>query len=173
MCFLDLNHKGHATTARKVRGLVRLWCKADERTRVRGLRQVCAGVRLNTQEQNSYAKRAQTPNKWRGFHQRLVQFRRNLPRLATIPTYSAAHYPVTYTENGHRSSSFLGFLAVSVFTGIACAILSVLGFGAGLWMAVLWYVIGCWIGFALPVAIYLIVYMAPKTETGQPHPGYL
>jgi len=49
---------------------------------------------------------------------------------------------------------------------------SLLGFGAGLWMAIFWYVIGCWIGFAVPVAAYLIASVAQKTGPDRVHPKY-
>jgi len=70
------------------------------------------------------------------------------------------------------AGNLLGFLAISVATGIACAMASLLGFGAGLWMAIFWYVIGCWIGFAVPVAAYLIASVAQKTGPDRVHPKY-
>jgi hypothetical protein len=52
----------------------------------------------------------------------------------------------------------LAYLVVSLITGLTCAAVSLLGFGAGFWTVVLWYVLGCWAGFAgsVAVAVYLL-----------------
>ncbi len=49
----------------------------------------------------------------------------------------------------------LAYLVVSLITGVICAAISLLGFGAGFWMVALWYVLGCWAGLAGSVALYL------------------
>jgi len=49
----------------------------------------------------------------------------------------------------------LAYLVVSLITGAIWAAISLLGFGAGFWMAVLWYVLGSWAGLAGSVALYL------------------
>ena len=66
----------------------------------------------------------------------------------------------------------LGFLAMSVITGMACAMASMLFFGVGLWMAVLWYIIGCWIGFAASVGAYLIASISLSSDTDRGQPKY-
>ena len=49
-----------------------------------------------------------------------------------------------------------GYLVVSVISGILGAAISYFGFGAGVLSAGLWYIIGCWAGFAASVALFLI-----------------
>lgn len=49
----------------------------------------------------------------------------------------------------------LAYLVVSLITGLACATISLLGFGAGFWIVAMWYVFGCWAGFAGSMALYL------------------
>lgn len=66
----------------------------------------------------------------------------------------------------------LGFLAISVCTGMACTLTSLLGFDAGVWMAVLWYIIGCWIGFIISVAVFLVASTTMETDTDRAHPKY-
>lgn len=59
----------------------------------------------------------------------------------------------------------LAYLVVSLITGVICAAISLLGFGAGFWMAVLWYVLGSWAGLAGSVVLYLSC-GAQSTPTG-------
>lgn len=47
----------------------------------------------------------------------------------------------------------IAHLVFSVLTGLVFTAVAVLGFGAGLWMAALWYVIGSWAGFAASVVV--------------------
>ena len=55
------------------------------------------------------------------------------------------------------------FLVFSVLGGIVCAGISLLGFGAGFWIAALWYVLGAWAGFAISVAAFLLTEQRHKS----------
>jgi len=61
----------------------------------------------------------------------------------------------------------LAFLMVSVVTGLTFATVSLLGFGAGFWMVALWYVAGCWAGFGMAIAAFLIA--GAKQNPTLPH----
>lgn len=49
------------------------------------------------------------------------------------------------------------YLVCSLISGFAFALTSFLGFDAGLWAMTLWYVAGCWTGFAASLALFLLV----------------
>jgi len=50
----------------------------------------------------------------------------------------------------------MAFLVVSVMAGLGFASVGFLGFGAGFWAVILWYVAGCWAGFAACIGWVLI-----------------
>lgn len=50
----------------------------------------------------------------------------------------------------------VAYLVVSLIVGTTCAAVSFLGFGAGLWTMMVWYVVGCWAGFAVSLIVFLL-----------------
>jgi len=61
------------------------------------------------------------------------------------------------------------YLVVSVVTGLSCAAVSYFGFGVGLLALALWYVAGCWAGFAACVAAFLLAGAGRKPPLNQWH----
>ncbi len=59
------------------------------------------------------------------------------------------------------------YLVVSLITGFTFAAVSFLGFGTGFWTMMLWYVAGCWAGFGLSLATYLMT--NTRSEPPVPH----
>jgi len=51
----------------------------------------------------------------------------------------------------------IAYLVISFFTGIVCAVVGLIGFGVGLLGIFLWYIAGCWAGFAVSVALFLLI----------------
>lgn len=62
------------------------------------------------------------------------------------------------TKNEHETGDGImaGYLIISVVAGFACAAVSYFGFGMGLLPVVLWYIAGCWAGFAAAVLVFLL-----------------
>lgn len=50
----------------------------------------------------------------------------------------------------------MAYLVISVMTGLGFAAVGFLGFGTGFWATILWYVAGCWAGFAVCFVLTLI-----------------
>lgn len=50
----------------------------------------------------------------------------------------------------------LAYLVLSLITGLIFAVTSFLGFDTGFWATLMWYVLGCWAGFAGGVSVYLL-----------------
>jgi hypothetical protein len=51
----------------------------------------------------------------------------------------------------------VAYLVISVVTGLGFAAVGLLGFGAGFWATVLWYVAGCWVGLVASIGVFLFV----------------
>ena len=109
---------------------------------------------------------------WRKFSQPAGNFgtdSQNSPHFHPIHRHNSQYQTRKFCMG---VGNLLGFLMVSILTGFACAVISVVAYGAGLWIALLWYVIGCWIGFAMPVLAYLVASLASKTNPDQSYPEY-
>ncbi len=56
------------------------------------------------------------------------------------------------------------YLVCSVIAGIFCAMVGLVGFDAGFWMTIAWYVAGCWAGLIASVTLFFLV----NTRQGTP-----
>jgi hypothetical protein len=78
--------------------------------------------------------------------------------------------PVGQSDKG--DGIMLAYLMFSLIFGAACAGISLLGFGVSLWMAALWYVLGCWAGFGLSVTVFLLIERNTKPGHTDMRPEY-
>lgn len=58
------------------------------------------------------------------------------------------------------------YLIISVFTGLVAFFAGLIGFDTGFWTAALWYVVGCWAGFAVTLAIVIAAMQIRKPLDG-------
>ncbi|MFT7596473.1 MAG: hypothetical protein ACI8R4_003808 [Paracoccaceae bacterium] len=94
-----------------------------------------------------------------------------LPQFQRIETPGSQYaQPNPSTEKG--TGTLLAYLLISLFTGFTCALVSLLGFDGGVWMALVWYVFGSWIGFALAVIAYMATLAASENGVDQSRPEY-
>lgn len=56
------------------------------------------------------------------------------------------------------------YMAITVLTGTIFASVCILGFGGGLWMAALWYILGSWAGFGLSLTASLLLGSGAEPE---------
>jgi hypothetical protein len=61
----------------------------------------------------------------------------------------------------------LAYLVLSLITGLIFAATGLLGFGAGFWAILMWYIVGCWAGVAGGVAAYLLNGARNSSAVGQ------
>jgi hypothetical protein len=71
-----------------------------------------------------------------------------------------------------RDRTMAAYLVVSVMTGIAFAAIGLLSFDAGFLGTALWYVGGCWAGFAAAVALHLLSDARSGPDQAEMRPEY-
>lgn len=60
------------------------------------------------------------------------------------------------------------YLMISVLSGVVFALASAFAYDGGFWMSAMWYLIGCWAGFGVTLAVVLAAFVVRKpapTET--------
>lgn len=64
------------------------------------------------------------------------------------------------------------YIVISVLSGVVFALTSFFAFDSGFWMSALWYVLGCWAGFGVTLAIVLATFVVRKPASAKAHTAF-